>query len=98
MEKSTESLGGTRRLNEPANACYKEHNRNAAAELIVQVFAELMRSLNQCLPLLGVEGNLRLSFSCGAEKDLTAPYALPYTVLSFFFFLLPQQFCCKNTI
>lgn len=49
--------------------------------LIAQVFAELMRSLNQCLPLLGVEGNLsRLAFSHGAEKDLAAPRTLPYTV------------------
>lgn len=90
MEKPTESLGGPLHLNEPANACCKEHTRNAAAQLIAQVFAKLMGSLNQRLPLLGVEGNLRLSFSCGAEEDLTAPCALPCTaipVLSLFFLL-----------
>lgn len=45
-----------------------------------------MRSLNQCLPLLGAEGSLsRLSFSRGAEKDLTAPCTLPYAVPWFCF-------------
>jgi len=98
MEKYTESLGGTCCLNEPASARCKQHNRNAVAALVAQVFAELMRSLNQCLPLCGVGGDLsRLSFSHGAGKDFIAPCTLPY-VVPWFCFGARVQFCSRNTV